>query len=92
LGRTTVRCPNQQEEATMLMRGQRRRRSGRLGGKARGDGGAPEAGEDGAEEEDGEEADTRSMGMRSPGGRGRSGRKPPAFLRPTAVDWRRGGG
>jgi hypothetical protein len=53
LGRTTVRCPDQQDEATMLMRGQRRRRLGRPCGKARGGGGAPEAGEDGAEEEDG---------------------------------------
>jgi hypothetical protein len=39
----------------MLMRGQRRRRSGWPGGKARGGGRAPEAGEDDAEENDGEE-------------------------------------
>jgi hypothetical protein len=50
----------------MLMRGWRRQCTGRSGGKARGDGGAPEAGEDGAEEEDGEEADARRMGRRSP--------------------------
>jgi hypothetical protein len=86
-----MRRPYQQDEATMLMRGRRRRRSGRPGGKARG-GGALEAGEDSAEQEDGEEADARSMGIKSPGGRGRSGRKPPAFRGPTAADQRRGGG
>jgi hypothetical protein len=76
----------------MLMRGQRRRRSGWPGGKARGGGRAPEAGEDDAEENDGEEADARSMGIRSPGGRGRSGRKLPAFRGPTAAYRWRGGG
>jgi hypothetical protein len=75
----------------MLMRGRRRRRPGGPGGKARG-GGALEAGEESAEQEDGEEADTRSMGIKSPGGWGGSGSKPPAFLGPTTVDRRRGGG
>jgi hypothetical protein len=93
LGRTAVRRPYQQDEVTMLMRGQRRRRSGRPGSKARGSsGGAPEVGEDDAEEEDGEEADARGMGIRSPGGRGRSGRKPPTFWGPTTADRRHGGG
>jgi hypothetical protein len=64
VGRTTVRL---KAEATMLMRGRRRRRAGRPGSMARGGGRAPEAGEDSTEEEeDGEEADAMSMGMRSP--------------------------
>jgi hypothetical protein len=90
---TTVRHPYQQDEATMLMRGWRRRCSGRSSGKARGARRrrrSPRGWEGRRGGGDGEEADARSMGIRSPGGRGRSGRKSPAFGGPTA--WREGEG
>jgi hypothetical protein len=47
LGWTTVRCPYQQNEATMLMRGRRRQPSVWPSGKPRGGGGASEASEAG---------------------------------------------
>jgi hypothetical protein len=43
----------------MLIRSRRRRHASRPGGKVRGDGGAPKAGEDSAKEEDGEEEPRR---------------------------------